>query len=85
MDNKEAYENLTLEMLDEFIEELDKERKFNFACGKQGMIDFQRKWLSTVLSKKEVEEAMVELEEKCPEGIYHYDGLEFKYQGKVDG
>ena len=78
------YSELTVEMLDEYLEELKSERHFNFACGKQGMIEFQRKWLSTMLSKKEVDEAMVELEEKCPEGIWYYDGLEFKYQGKLD-
>ena len=74
-------QKFTVEMLDDFLDE--QERKFVFATGKQGRIDFERAMVVTVLSKKELDAYTKRLENELEEGIYWYDGMSFEYQGRV--
>ena len=79
-----GYSDLTLEMLDDFINELSDHEKMDIWTGKKGVIDFHRKHLYTILSKAEIELYLKKLEEELREGLYHYDGLIFEYQGRVN-
>jgi len=76
------YKELTLEMLDEFLEET-KERRITFATGKQGVLDFEAASFVTVLSKAELDKYLAELSESLEEGIYYFNGISFEYQGRV--